>query len=250
MDFEENAEVIEAPVEETVEETVESEEVVEGTAETEESAEEVTVTEEQSEDTPSEEEKFSKTFEISHEDIRYALYVLLSSYEEQDNEWYGISAVYDNYFVYEGFFNESNKFRQNYKKDGDDIVFDGERIHINVEYLTDSELTALNEMRSNYSEISKKLAEYEAEPEKMAILESDEYSSISDLEEFVELKKQEGHIGMSVNEVREKADAILLNYAKTGKVIFTQASEESPITMKPIPIQASVVRSRYGGLGK
>ncbi len=39
----------------------------------------------------------TRTFEISHDDIRYALYNLLSSYEEVDNEWYYITGVYDSY---------------------------------------------------------------------------------------------------------------------------------------------------------
>lgn len=253
MDFEENAEVIETSEAETVEEITETEEVVEKMAETEESTEEKAATEEQSEetiDTPSEEEKFSKTFEISHEDIRCALYALLMPYEEQDNDWYGISAVYDDYFVYEGWLNESNKYKQGYKKDGDNVSFEGERIHMNVEYLTDSELTTLNDIRSNYSEMSDKLAKYEAEPEKMAILDSKDYDFIVDQEEFKALKTQDGHFDLTVDQVKEKADAILLSYAKSGKVIFSQIEEQSPITVKPIPAQASVVRSRYGGLGK
>ena len=36
----------------------------------------------------SETPKFSKTFELSHEDIRSALYQLLMPYEEADNDWY------------------------------------------------------------------------------------------------------------------------------------------------------------------
>lgn len=253
MDFEENAEVIETSEAETVEEITETEEVVEEMAETEESTEEEAVTEEQSEetiDTPSEEEKFSKTFEISHEDIRCALYALLMPYEEQDNDWYGISAVYDDCFIYEGWFNESNKYKQGYKKDGDNVSFEGERIHMNVEYLTDSELAALNDMRSNYSEMSDKLAKYEAEPEKMAILDSKDYDFIVDQEEFKVLKTQDGHFDLTVDQVKEKADAILLSYAKSGKVVFLQIEEQSPITVKSIPAQATVIRSRYGGLGK
>lgn len=255
MDFETEAQVMEAPVDDTsVEETnIELNEITEETAEVEASTEAVVIAEDQSEertDTPSEDEKFSKTFEISHEDIRYALYTLLADYENQDNEWYFISAVYDDSFIYESMFNKDHKYKQNYAKNENNISFDGERVHMNIEYLTDSELISLNEMRSNYSALSEKLAKYESEADKLAILDSDDYASIAELEEFKLLKTQEGHFDLSVEQVKEKADAILLNYAKSGKVVFSQLEEKSSVTVKPIPAQASVIRSRYGGLGK
>ena len=40
---------------------------------------------------------------------------------------------------------------QKYTTDGDNVSFDGERYELFVEYLTESERTALNEMRSNYA---------------------------------------------------------------------------------------------------
>lgn len=67
-------------------------------------------------------EKLIRTFEISHEDIRYALYNLLSNYEESDNEWYFINAVYDDYFTYENWSGDKI-FGQAYTKDGDNVWF-------------------------------------------------------------------------------------------------------------------------------
>ena len=254
VEFEENVEVTETSENEevVVEEATTNEEDVVEEATTEESNEEVTVTEAQSEEpaevTPSE-EKFTKVFEISHEDIRYALYNLLAEYEANDNDWYGITAVYDDYFVYEGWFNAENKYRQGYKKDGDNISFDGERIHMNVEYLTDSELVALNEMRSNYSAMQDELSKFHAEPEKMEILCSEDYSAIADSEEFAELKKQEGHFDLSVEEVKSKADEMLLAYAKQhGVDSFAKTTEESKTQSKPIIPIAAAKRSRYGGI--
>lgn len=250
MDFEENAEVIETPAEETVEQTGETEEAVNETAEAETSTEENTVTEEQSEEiaeeTPSEEEKFTKTFEISHEDIRYALYNLIASFEEEDNEWYSISAVYDDYFIYEGMFNATNKFRQDYTKNENDVSLNGERIHMNVEYLSDSELAALNAMRSNYDEISQKLAKYEAEPEKLEILNSEDYALISDNEEFVALKEQDAHFDLSVEEVKNKANEILLNAAKSAT--FASNPKTNKITTIPVINKTTGKTGRYGGL--
>lgn len=254
VEFEENVEVTETSENEevVVEETATNEEDVVEEATTEESNEEVTVTEAQSEEptevTPSE-DKFTKVFEISHEDIRYALYNLLAEYEANDNEWYGITAVYDDYFIYEGWFSAENKYKQGYKKDGDNIAFDGERIHMNVEYLTDSELVALNEMRSNYSAMQDELSKFHAEPEKMEILCSEDYSAIADSEEFAELKKQEGHFDLSVEEVKSKADEMLLAYAKQhGVDSFVKTTEESKTQSKPIIPIPTAKRSRYGGI--
>lgn len=252
MSFDENATVIESPEEEGAfeEEVVSETETQE--AEAEQSTEEVTEIEDnqqESEDvTPSEDIKFSKQFEISHEDIRCALYALLTSFEEEDNEWYYITSVYDDSFIYEGMCNADNKYKQHYIKDGDNIAFDGERIHVNVEYLTDNELTALNAMRSNYEEISEKLAKYEAEPEKVAILESEDYAQIRETEEYSNLAKRETYFELDKEELSSKLDEILLNYAKQNKLEFAAKTEDSQnVTMKRIlTIEPKNTKGRYG----
>lgn len=252
MSFDENATVIESPEEEVAfeEEVVSETETQE--AEAEQSTEEVTEIEDnqqESEDvTPSEDIKFSKQFEISHEDIRCALYALLTSFEEEDNEWYYITSVYDDSFIYEGMCNADNKYKQHYIKDGDNIAFDGERMHVNVEYLTDNELTALNAMRSNYEEISEKLAKYEAEPEKVAILESEDYAQIRETEEYSNLAKRETYFELDKEELSSKLDEILLNYAKQNKLEFAAKTEDSQnVTMKRIlTIEPKNTKGRYG----
>lgn len=109
---------------------------------------------------PTEPEKFVKSFELSHSDIRCALYNLLNAYEEADNDWYFINSVYDSHFTYENW--DGDKiFGQAYKKDGDNVSFDGERYNLHRELLTDSEYSELQNMRSNYAAISDKLASYE-----------------------------------------------------------------------------------------
>lgn len=196
-------------------------------------------------------EVYSKTFELSHDDIRSALYVLIQPFEDSDDDWYWINEVFDDYFIYQGCVPE-HIFKQSYKKDDDNVSLEGERVHMNIEYLTDSELVALNEMRSNYSQIQSKLASYEAEPEKMAILKSDCYSQISETEAFKDLIKQETHFEMSVEDVQAKADAMLLEFAKTNKIEFSSKKESEPakkVGMKMLPVnKKSGGRSRYGGL--
>jgi hypothetical protein len=105
-------------------------------------------------------EKFIKSFELSHSDIRYALYQLLSSVEVEDNEWYFIDQVYDDRFEYVNW--EGTKiYRQDYKKDGDNVSFEGDRVELFQERLTKEEKEALDKMRSNYSLLETKVNEFE-----------------------------------------------------------------------------------------
>jgi len=127
-------------------------------------------------------EKIVRTYEISHEDTRYALYNLLAPYEESDNDYYYISNVFDSYFVYEGWCTDKI-YRQNYTKDGDNVAFDGERIELFRELLTASEKAELESMRSNYAALKefKETAEKnELHAQKKAIINADNYSVLTE----------------------------------------------------------------------
>ena len=194
-------------------------------------------------------EKLIRTFEISHEDTRYALYNLLSSFEELDNEWYWISNVYDSYFVYENW--EGTKiYRQEYTKDGDNVSFANERVELFKELLTASEKAELDSMRANYAAFETQLKEYQLKEEtaqKDALFVSEDYSSISDKEEFKTLA--ENHAEFSVEELKSKLDAIILDYAKKGNLNFSANLEKKSIGMTKLPIQTSNnKKSRYGSL--
>ena len=71
------------------------------------------------------EESMSRTYEISHDEIRYTLYQLLMPYEEAENDCYWIMDVFDTYFVYQSYTGKT--FGQKYTKDNDVVAFDGER---------------------------------------------------------------------------------------------------------------------------
>lgn len=215
------------------------EEVIEETVEETENVTEENVTE-----TESCEKKYTKTFEISHEDVRSALYMLLETFEESDNDWYFIDSVYDDHFNYEGMFT-GNIYGQKYIKDGDNVSFDGERYSLHKELLTDSEYAELQAMRSNYSSISEKLEKYETEPQKQEILNSESYEIIFETEEFIEL--QNNHFDLSVEDVSKKADEILLSYAKNKKLDFSANNKET----KRVNLSSkSNIESRYGNLFK
>lgn len=186
------------------------------------------------------------TYEVSHEDIRFALYNLLSSVENNDDEWYYINSVYDGYFVYSTW-DEDKIFKHSYSVDDEgNVSIADERTQLFKEYLTLSEKTSLDEMRSNYTAISDELKVYKSAEEKAAkdaLFESEDYSSIFDKEEFNELKSN--HEDFSLEELTNKLDSLLLTYAKTGALNF--AKEEKKHTSK-MPLMNAKKSSRYGNL--
>lgn len=130
-------------------------------------------------------------FEISHEDLKWALYSLIDQYNSLDNDWYSISAVYDDYFVMESW-ETGMVYGQKYEKDEENVSLVGERYRLYKELLTESEKAELETMRSNYSEIKTQLEKYEkAENDalKATVFEKKEYSKFIDTEEFTSLKK-------------------------------------------------------------
>lgn len=176
---------------------------------------------------------YSKTFELSHEDVRSALYQLLAPIEETLNEYYWIMSVYDDYFIYESCC--GNYYKQAYTKDNDTIAFDGERQEVFAEFVTADEKAELEDMRANYSSISEKLAKYEEAEEiadKMTVFEDQAYSKYLETDEFKKLMDVENVKKFTKDELVEKADAALGKVVKTTKT-FSMDAEESHKETKP-----------------
>lgn len=170
-----------------------------------------------------------RTFEISHEDIRYALYSLLGTYEDADNEWYWINSVYDDYFMYSNW-DETKIYKQKYAKDGDNVSFVEERTELFKEYLTASEKANLEEMRSNYAALQQKVSDYEAEmtrEDKNKILADEVYAEISDDKDFAALKENVDKY--SVQEVQDKADLLLAKHVKEEAGKFSYSKKPSKV---------------------
>lgn len=176
---------------------------------------------------------YSKTFELSHEDVRSALYQLLAPIEETLNEYYWIMSVYDDYFIYESCC--GNYYKQAYTKENDTIAFDGERQEVFAEFVTADEKAELEDMRANYSSISEKLAKYEEAEEiadKMTVFEDQAYSKYLETDEFKKLMDVENVKKFTKDELVEKADAALGKVVKTTKT-FSMDAEESHKETKP-----------------
>lgn len=151
-------------------------------------------------------------FELSFDDIRMALYNLLA--ENMDDYTYSwICETYDDHFIYqkESYANgyEAHYFKQDYSKDGDNIAFSGDPVEVFTEFVTESEKTALDMIRSQYEELKafkENVEKQELKVQKDAILESAEYAEIKDSEEFKTLVADAEKY--SVDELKVKADLI------------------------------------------
>ena len=173
-------------------------------------------------------EKIIRTYEISHEDTRYALYQLLSEYEDADNEWYFINAVYDDHFTYENW-NGDKIFGQNYTKDGDNVAFDGERYNLHRELLTDSEFAELQSMRSNYEalkEFKETVEKNELRAKKEELLSNKKYSILESDEKFINLKNNMDNY--SLEELEREAKVIKADYVD-NMGIFALNDNSEPI---------------------
>lgn len=169
----------------------------------------------------------TRTFEISHDDIRYALYNLLSSYEDADNEWYYITGVYDSYFVYESW-DGGKIYGQKYTKDNDNVALDGERYSLHKTYLTDSEYAEIESMRSNYAELKafkENVEKNELHSKKESLLADEKYSVLSDNEAFTELKKNMDNY--SLDDLETKAKVIFADYVSSVGNFSLNSSNEN-----------------------
>lgn len=206
----------------------------------------------QKEATENIEAAFVVTYELSHDDIRCALYQLLAPIEEADNTEYYIMEVFDNYFVYSDWYSGGKLYGQAYVKNDDGVAFEGDRYELFMELLTADEKAKLDAMRSSYEAISEKLKTYEdaeAEAKKTELLNAEDYTSIRDNEEFTKLLND--HAEISYEELQSKCDQILLDTVKAGKYSVANPSDKPIITSKKQLINPTVRKSnpsRYGKL--
>ena len=169
-------------------------------------------------------EKFTKTFtvELSHEDVRYALYNLIRVYEEEDNEWYSIRSVYDNYFYMQGWCN-NKLYKVGYTVDGENVALEGDRQEMFEIIVSESEKLAIEKLREDYSALEVQYNELKAFKEtydasvvkakKTDILDKAEYECLADNAEFAQLRTEMDNY--SVEEISTKADLIFAAHMKS-----------------------------------
>ena len=251
--------------EEVTEEVEEQEEVTEEEVETEEpedNAEVETSGEEFSEETENVEEN-SVQFSMSYGDEKlefatslseklYNLSQIVNAQYSSDETWYSVDA-YDEpnkYVVMIDVFS-GRAYKQDYKIRKGEYQLVGDRIQVYSQFLTQDEINELDNMRKNYSSIETKLAQYESEPEKIEVLNSEDYDGIKATEEYAEISKRENYFELSKEELTKKLDEITLSYAKQNKLNYSVAEpNESKNKIGKIPVYTEKKISNYGSLLK
>lgn len=274
MQSEENVEA-----QEVAEEEVETSEKTTEEATTEEFAEEVAEesaeaeAEEDGDATPSEEEEtepkneeftFSiKVGEVEHtfsatslSDVMAGLTELVNTTYAEDGTWYYVdvfsgSTAKDKFVVMVDPWS-GVAYRQQYTVKDGVYSLKGDRVAVKSMWVTEDEAADLDKMRGNYSAIENELNLYKAEPEKLEILGSEEYSQIKETEEYKELAKRESYFELDKEDLAKKLDEIILAYAKANKLDFAKAESEEAkpqVGMKPITMSSKKsVTGRYGSL--
>lgn len=184
---------------------------------------------------PATEEKFSKSFavELSHDDIRCALYNLIAQYDEEDNDYYYIREVYDNYFYMQGWCN--NKiYKLEYSIDGENVSLEGDRQEVFELIVTESEKLAIEQMREDYSALEAKYNELKAfkdnydtaqlKAQKDEIFAKAEYECLAENEDFKKLIEEAENY--SVEEISTKADLIFATHVKATGEFSVKAKEK------------------------
>ena len=203
-------------------------------------------------------EKFTKTFtvELSHDDIRNALYVLIRQYETED-EYYYIREVFDSYFIMQDWYN--NKiYKQSYAVDGEDVSLDGDRVEVFEILVTKEEKDALDALKENYSALEVKYNELkefkdnydaaELKTKKDDIFSREEYAVLADDEAFKSLVAEAEKFG--VEEVESKVKAIFADYViKTGEFSAKKDDgEKKPKTVGFNFVKDNKKKKAYGSL--
>lgn len=192
-----------------------------------------------------------KTFSVSLTEKQAAISTLVNdTYSEMDNDYYCVDVYEEDKIVVMHSWYSGKSYRQSFKVKKDAYSLVGDRVEVFARYLTETEISQLEAMKANYAEIEAKLSKYEAEPAKMEILNSDEYGFVASSAEFEELKATEGHFDLSVEEVKEKADSILLEAVKKNSLNFEAKVVEESVAKKSLPFSAEHKQSRYGDLFK
>lgn len=199
-------------------------------------------------------------FATSLSDQLYALTELVNSQYSVDETWYYVDAYTEpsKYVVMQDIFT-GRAYKQDYKIRKDEYQLVGDRVEVFAQFLTADEVSKLDDMRKNYSVIENKLSLYESEPEKVELLQSEEFAAITETDEYKELVKRENYFELSKEDIENKLNSIVLTYAKKGmnfsvKKDDTDADDKKPVkkTFSFFPVvsarSGNSKKKNYGGL--
>ena len=190
-------------------------------------------------------------FELSFDEVRMALYGLINTNSDYDSyNW--ICEVYDDHFIYQNETYDDNGYsskyyKQNYSKSNEDVALAGDPVEVFTEFVTESERTALDMIRSQYESLKAFKEKYDAEQlkaQKDAVLESVEYEEIKNTDEFKALISEADKY--SLDELKVKADLL---FADAMKKKFSFAAKPDEKHSVGIKLDAKPTKkSAYGNL--
>jgi hypothetical protein len=177
-------------------------------------------------------------------------------YEEEDNEWYSIRSVYDNYFYMQGWC--TNKlYKVNYTVDGGSVSLDGERQEMFEIIVSESEKLAIDKMREDYAALEAQYNELKAfkdnydatelKNQKDAIFAREEYSILVDDDAFKSLVADADKY--SVEDIETKADVIFAKFVKANGEYSANTETHKPRVLGlNFNAKPSKKKVAYGGL--
>lgn len=193
-------------------------------------------------------ETYEIKYELSHDDIRCALYNLIAAKSEDDYYYTWIAEVYDNKFIYADC-RENRYYRQKYAKDGDNIALDGDPVEVFSEWLSKEEMDALGALKSDYAVLKAFKDNYDAtqlKAEKDAVLEAAEYAEIKETDEFKALIADADKY--TVEELKIKADLLFAASMKKKFAVETEKVEEKHSVGMNFNAKPNKKKQAYAGL--
>lgn len=195
---------------------------------------------------PQADENFVLKYELSHDDIRMALYNLLAATTEDGYYCTWIVEVYDNKFIYQDC--QENKFyRQGYIKSEDTVTLDDNKVEVFNEWLSKDERDALDTLKADYSVLKEFKDNYDAaelKAQKDAVLSKKSYEKLSGVDAFEELKANAANF--SVEEIVAKAKIIYADFMEQNEVQEVE-SDDKPIMQFNFN-KKELKKSPYGNL--
>ena len=205
--------------------------------------------------------KVVSTYDLSENDIHYALSNLVNAtYGEPEDTYYFVT-VYPNeqYIIMEdGNWRSNKNYKQSYKESDGTYSLIGDRVAVQSYWITEEELNSLKEMKKEYSSLVDFKATTEANElhaKRMEVMSSDKYAVISNKnadgnyanKSYADL--YENMDQYTCDELDEKLKAIVGEYAINGGK-FEKAEEHKTThsAFKFTDVTKKGKRSKYGTL--
>jgi hypothetical protein len=193
--------------------------------------------------------KFVIKYELSHDDIRSALYNLLDAVSEDGYCCAWIAEVYDNKFIYHNW-SEGKYYRQGYTRDGDNVSLEDNKVEVFSEWLSKEEKDALDALKADYAVLRAFKDNYDAaeiKSQKDAIFAKKEYECLAESEEFNAVVKDAEKF--SVEEIESKVKEIFADHViSTGTFSAKTDETKKPKTLSLNFNKKETKKSPYGNL--